>query len=115
MTCLIIIAETKKTFSAFQFFHYFHYYNSSIISSNFSITGITAQQSWSQQYEPVTWKSQDYGNLLLHHCVLYEKTIVVGRKQPLRGARKQLFMNCKNVKTDNLQLENPWKILMMNF
>ena len=27
MTCLMIIAETKKTFSAFQFFHK-HYWNS---------------------------------------------------------------------------------------
>ena len=37
-----------------------------------------------------------------------KKTIVAGLKQPLRGvSRKQLILNCKNVKTDDLHLENP--------
>ena len=44
--------------------------------------------------------------------VLYKKTIVVGRKQPLRGvSRKELILNCKNLKTYNLQLESLWKIM----
>ena len=43
--------------------------------------------------------------------MLYEKTIVAGRNQPLKGfSGKQLILSCENVKTDNLQLENPWKI-----
>ena len=34
--------------------------------------------------------------------------LVAGQKQPLKGAsRKQLNLNCKNVKTDNLQTEKP--------
>ena len=45
---------------------------------------------------------------LLQRYVFYEKTVVAERKQLLRGvSRKQLILNCKNVKTDNLQLENP--------
>ena len=48
--------------------------------------------------------------------MLYEKRISTGRKQPLRGvSKKQVIMNCKNVKTDKLQLENPSKISMRNF
>ena len=44
--------------------------------------------------------------------VLYKKTIVAGRKQPLRGvSRKELILNCKNLKTYNLQLESLWKIM----
>ena len=36
--------------------------------------------------------------------------------QPLRGVSiKQLILNCKNVKKDNLHLENPRKIPMRNF
>ena len=87
------IAETKETFSAFQFL-YKHYWNS---GTGKLIAAIQASNL----------KRSDYGNLLQHY-VLYEKTIVAGRKQPLRGvSRKQLILNCKNVKTDNLQLENP--------
>ena len=69
-----------------------------------NITGITLRKIWSNLYEPVTWKGPNYGNLL-HRYMFYEKTIVPGRKQP----------NCKNVKTDNLQLENTWKIPMREF
>ena len=38
----------------------------------------------------------------------FKKTIVAGQKQPLMTdvCRKQLILNCKNVKTDNLQFEN---------
>ena len=44
----------------------------------------------------------------MHWYVLYEKTKVAGRIQPLRPVSiKQLILNCKNVKKDNLQLENP--------
>ena len=87
MTCLMTVAETKKTFSAFKFFHK-HYWNNS-----------------SGKYEPV--KGRNYGNLLRRY-VLYEKTLVAGLRQSLRGiSRKQLILNCKNVKADNLQLENP--------
>ena len=101
MTCLITISETKKT-SAFQFFLEYYCNN----SSGKLIAAVL---------KPITWKSRNYWNLL--HCyVLYEKRISTRRKQPLRGAsRKQVILNCKNVKTDKLQLENPWKISMRNF
>ena len=78
-------------------------------NSSTSIIGITAQESQSQQYKPVAWIGRNYGNLLIHHYVLYEKTRVAGRMQP------QLILNCKNLKKDNLQLENPWKIPIRNF
>ena len=49
-----------------------------------------------KQYEPVTRTGKNCENLLLHCYVLYEKTIVAGRKQPLRGvSRKQLILNCR--------------------
>ena len=54
------------------------------------------KKSQLQQYQLVIGKSQNYGNLL-HHYVLYEKAVVAGRKQ--------LILNCKNVKTDNLNLK----------
>ena len=104
MTCLIVIAGGKNVFSAFQFFHK-HNWNS---SSEMLIAAVL---------KPVIWKGQNYGNLV-HRYELHKKTIVAGQKQPLRGvSRKQLILNCKNVKTDNLQLENrlkkyPWGILM---
>ena len=69
MICLMIIAETKNTFSAFQLFHQHYWYNNSGKSK--------------KQYEPVTRTGRNYGNLLLHCYVLYEKTIVAGRKQPM--------------------------------
>ena len=48
------------------------------------------------QYEPVTRTGRNYGNLLLHYYVLYEKTTVAGGKQPLRGlSGKQLILNCR--------------------
>ena len=54
-------------FGVFQFFHK-HYWNN---SSGKLIAAVL---------EPVIWKGRNYGNLL--HCyVLYEKTIVAGRKQ----------------------------------
>ena len=87
MTCLMIIAQTKNT-------------NLASSNSSINIKRIAAQ------YKPIIWKGRNYGNLL-HGYLLYENTIVATLKQPVRGvSRKQLILSCKNIKTDNLQLEN---------
>ena len=65
VTCLITIAETKKTFSAFQFFHkqffqFFRYFHKRLRKVNRSSASL------------VTWKSWNYENLL-HRYVVSKK------------------------------------------
>ena len=93
MNCLMTIAERKNTFSALQFFHK-HYLNN---GSGKLIAAVRV----SNLKRSELWKS-------ITSLYTLRKSIVTGQKQPLRGvSRKQLILNCKNVKTDNLQLENP--------
>ena len=88
------IAETQKIFSAFQFFHK-HYWNSgsgkliaAVRPSNLKRSGL--------------WKS------ITTLCALRKNNSSGTKAATLRSVfRKQLILNCKNVKTDNLQLENP--------
>ena len=83
----MIIGGTKATFSLFQFLH-IHFWNN---SAETLIAAVRARNLKMLEL----WKSV---------------TSAAGRKQPLRVvSRKQLILNCKNVKTDNLQLENPRK------
>ena len=85
MTCLMTIAETKRTFSAFQFFHKDYWNNGS---------GKLVEAVWASNLKrSELWKSI---RLL---CVLRKNNSSgAGRKQPLSGvSRKQLILNCKNV------------------
>ena len=75
------IGGTKATFSLFQFLH-IHFWNNS------AETLIAAVRTSNLKMLEL-WKSV---------------TSTAGRKQPLRVvSRKQLILNCKNVKTDNLK------------
>ena len=65
----MIIAETKKP-----------------SNSSTSIIGVKAQEIKSQTYEPVTWKGRSYGNLLIHHYVLYDRLNSKERIRTIRGS-----------------------------
>ena len=87
ITCLMTIARTKNIFSALKFFQK-HYWDS-------GSGKLIAEVQASNLKRLELWK-------LLHCYMLYEKTIVARRKQPVRGvSRKQLILSCKNIKTDN--------------
>ena len=93
MTCLMTIAETKKTFSAFQFFHK-HYWNS---DSGELIAAVRA----SNLKRSELWKS------ITTLCALRKNNSSRTKAATEGVSRKQLILNCKNVKADNLQIENP--------
>ena len=92
MTYLMTIIETKKTFSTFQLFRNYYWNNSS--------EKLIAAVRDSNLKRLELWK-------FITSLCASRKTILAGQKQPLRGvSRKQLILNCINVKTDNLQVEN---------
>ena len=101
MTYLMTIIETKKTFSTFQLFRNYYWNN----GSGKLIAAVRA----SNLKRLKLWK-------FITSLCASRKTILAGQKQPLRGAsRKQLILNYINVKIDNLQVKNIWKIPMRNF
>ena len=80
MTCLMTIAETKKTFSTFQFFH--KYYKNNGLGKLIA----TVQTS--------NLKRSDFWKSITTLCALQ---IVAGRKQPLRSVSKKRYFYFSSV------------------